>query len=204
MLVLMGARVRYRVVGRGVFHCERCGGDRPYQQRSGRRWFHVLGIPVARLGPTGEHLRCAICRTCYRVELLAVPTTEQMQEALLTATTAAVLAMLDAGDAGSASRRRGVEAIRLAGSPQFDDASLRAALAGEDLGLGPAVEAVAIQLETCAKEWFLARVVAVGLEQGSLGGTERDTAQQIAQHLGLTQSRARHVIARAEEAAQAG
>ncbi len=86
MLALVGSRVCYRTIGSGVFHCERCGGDRPYRHRSGRRWAHLLGIPLALLGGTGEHLRCTVCRTCYRVELLAVPTIEQMLVALLVGT----------------------------------------------------------------------------------------------------------------------
>src|ERR1022692_2916169 len=116
MLALVGSRVWYRTIGHGIFHCERCGGDRPYRHRSGRRWVHLLGVPVAALGDTGEHLRCTCCHTCYRVELLAVPTVEQMLVALLAGTKAAVLAMLGAGGAGSAiARRRGVQMIRDAG-----------------------------------------------------------------------------------------
>ena len=130
MLALVGSRVCYRTIGRGVFHCERCGGDRPYRHRSGRRWAHVLGIPVASLGDTGEHLRCAICHTCYRVELLAVPTTEQMLVALLAGTKAAVLAMLKAGGENSqAARRRGIQMIRAAGAPDYHDGWLTTALA---------------------------------------------------------------------------
>src|SRR5260221_10349332 len=106
MLALVGSRVCYRTIGSGVFHCERCGGDRPYRHRSGRRWAHLLGIPLALLGGTGEHLRCTVCRTCYRVELLAVPTIEQMLVALLVGTKAAVLEMLRAGGACSPAARR--------------------------------------------------------------------------------------------------
>jgi hypothetical protein len=242
MLALVGSRVWYRTIGTGVFHCERCGGDRPYRHRSGRRCAHLVGIPVAALGNTGEHLRCTECHTCYRVELLAVPTTEQMLLALQTATEAAVLAILSAGGAGSrAARRRGILMIRAAGAPEFNDASLTAALAERGLadhrlaedglvdhglaetglaedgpsarppetsnpavGLRPAIEAFAIQLEMPAREWFLAKIVEVGLADGSLSRAERAVAEAVARYLGMTTSQGEDVISLAEEAAQAG
>jgi hypothetical protein len=217
MLVGLGSRVYYRTAASGIFHCERCGGDRPYRHRSGRRWARFLGLPVVPLDRTGEHLRCAICRTCYRVELLAVPTIEQMQVALLSATTAATLAMLGAGGSASqVARRRAIELIMSAGSPTYGEPELEVALevtvqppdarvsCGPVPGLRRAVEELSIQLETCSKEWFLARVVQVGLADGALNGAERQVAGTVARHLGLSQARANDVIQMAEEAAQAG
>jgi tellurite resistance protein len=172
---------------------------------------------VASLGDTGEHLCCTSCRTCYRVELLAVPTMEQMLVALFAGTNAAVLAMLGAGGSGSqAARRRGIQMIRDAGAPEYDDGQLAAALAdpeaasrrpdAEDqaLGLRPAIEALSVQLEIPAREWFLAKVVEVGLADGSLSTAERDIAGSVARYLGMSLARGRDVISLAEEAAQAG
>jgi hypothetical protein len=229
MLALVGSRVCYRTIGSGVFHCERCGGDRPYRHRSGRRWAHLFGIPLALLGGTGEHLRCAVCHTCYRVELLAVPTMEQMLAALLVGTKAAVLAMLRAGGAGSpAARRRAVQMIRAAGASDYHDGRLLAALAdhgasgapgvpgmpgpgrtvtGDDglvVGLRPAVEAFAIQLEPHAREWFLAKIVEIGLADGPLSADERAVAGTVARYLGMTAAHGRDVIMLTEDAAQAG
>lgn len=226
MLALVGSRLCYRTIGSGVFHCERCGGDRPYQQRSGRRLAHLLGGPLATLGGTGEHLRCAVCRTCYRVELLAVPTIEQMLVTLLVGTKSAALAMLRAGGAGSpAARRRAVQMIRAAGAPDYHDGRLLAALAdtegtgapsipapgeavagndGPAVGLRPAVEAFAIQLQGHAREWFLAKIVEVGLADGPLSTEERAVAGTVARYLGMTPAHGRDVIMLAEEAAQAG
>jgi hypothetical protein len=193
---------RYRTLGRGVFHCERCGGDRPYRHLRAR---------IRRTGRPGvsEHLRCAICGTCYRVELLAVPTTDQMLDALLAGTTAAVLAMLAAGDqASDAASQRAVETIRNAGAPDYDLARLALALSeaahGQVAGLRAAAETFAVQLEVPAREWFLAGVVQVGLADGSLSDGQRAVAGLIARYLGLTQAMARAVIAAMEEAAQAG
>lgn len=217
MLLVGGSRVCYRTVACGVFHCQRCGGDRPYRHRSGRRWAHLLGIPIVCLGGTGEHLRCNACGTCYRVELLAVPTTAQMQVALLAGTTTAVLAMLWAGAAARpAARLRAIEMIRSAGSPEYDEARLTSALAGGGpapgmpgwhgpaLGLRPAIEALAVQLDDHAREWFLAKVVHVGLAGGSLSAAEREVAGTVARYLGMTPAQARAVISLTEEAAAAG
>ena len=218
MLVSFGSRVYYRTIASGIFHCERCGGDRPYRHRLGRRWAQLLGLPVIPLDRTGEHLRCASCRTCYRVELLAVPTIEHMQVALLSATTAAALAMLGAGGSASqAARRRAIELIMSAGSPAYGEPELDVALevtsspAGARVSCGPvpglpaAVERLAIQLETAhAKEWFLARVVQIGLTDSALSDAEREVVGTVARHLGLSQAAANDVIQMAEEAAQAG
>jgi hypothetical protein len=212
MLVKLRSQVHYRTIASGVFHCERCGGDRPYRHRSGRRWAQLVGIPLIPLDSTGEHLRCTICRTCYRVELLAVPTVEQMQSALRHATTSAVLTMLGAGGSASrAARRRGVELIVGAGTAEYTEPDLVLALDGAATadcgpvhGLSAALETLAIQLEPSAKEWFLAKVVQVGLADGLLSGAEREIALTVARHLGLSQARADDVIALAEEAAQAG
>jgi tellurite resistance protein len=217
MLVDVGSRVYYRTVAGGVFHCERCGGDRPYRHRSGRRWVSFLGIPIFPLGQAGEHLRCAICRTCYRIELLAVPTVEQMGAALLTATTATALAMLNAGGSASqAARRRAIELITHAGSPEYGEQDLEIGLVsceptretplrcGPVPGLRSAVEMLAIQLDLRAREWFLAGIVGVGLADGSLKPAERDVVCVVARYLGMSQARADDVIQLAEEAAQAG
>ncbi|MGN6792516.1 MAG: hypothetical protein ACTHJW_09020 [Streptosporangiaceae bacterium] len=218
MLALVGSRVCYRTIGHGVFHCERCGGDRPYRHRSGRRWAHLLGIPIARIGDTGEHLSCTVCRTCYRTELLAVPTMEQMLVALLAGTKAAVVAMLLAGGADSSlARQRGIALIKSAGAPDYHDGQMLAALAegtpgqaqpGSDdepvPGLRPAVEAVAIQLEPQAREWFLAKMVEVGLADGPLSDAERAVAGTTARYLGMSAAHGRDVISLTEEAAQAG
>lgn len=210
-MLVVGSKTRYRTIGRGVFHCERCGGDRGYQHRSGTRWLVVLGVPVRRSnGAASEHLRCVECGTCYRVELLAVPTVEQMRAALLEATTAAVLAMLQAGGWESpAARRRGIEMIKDAGSAEYSEASLlvavpamRAELAEHPAGqeresaprLRSALEMFGLQLEARAKEWFLAAVVQVGLADGALSADERQVARTIARYLGMSQARAQDVI----------
>ena len=158
-----------------------------------------------------------MCGTCYRTELLAVPTIEQMLISLLAGTKAAVVAMLRAGGAGSpAARQRGVDLIKAAGAADYHDGRMLTALAGATAdevlpgcddetvpGLRPAVEAVAIQLDGHAKEWFLAKMVEVGLADGPLTDAERAVAGTTARYLGMTAAHGRDVISLAEEAAQA-
>lgn len=225
-MLVAGTTVIYKVVGKQIVHCERCGGDRPFKRRSGRGWVRVLGVPVYPLASTGEHLRCTICRTCYRVELLRVPTVGQMQAALLDGTKAAVLAMLRAGDLASrVARKRAVEVVSAAGAADYGEEGLTADLAGpgrvagagagaEDgsgasrlavvPGLRQAIANLAVQLEPHAREWFLSNVVQVGLADGSLSGHERDVVGAVAKYLGMSQARADNVILLAEQAAQAG
>lgn len=218
MLALVGSGICYQTIGHGVFHCERCGGDRPYRHRLSRRWASRLGMSVAALSGRGEHLRCTICHTWYRVELLAVPTVEQMRVALLTGTKAAVFAMLGAGGADSpAARRRAIQVIKAAGEPNYHDGRLLEELAdpgspgpespvtradGTVTGLRPALEAFAVQLEGRARGWFLAKVVEVGLADGSLSAAEREVAGTVARYLGMTAAQGRHVVSRTEEAAE--
>jgi len=183
-----------------------------------RRLARLLGLTVAAVAGTGEHLRCTKCRTWYRIELLAVPTVEQMRVALLAGTKAAVLAMLGAGGAESpAARRRAIDMIRAAGELDYHDGRLLEDLAGSSgsgpasaiqgvdgavLGLRPALEAFAVQLEVRARGWFLAKVVEVGLADGALSGAERAVAGTVASYLGMTPAQGRNVVS-LTEAAQA-
>jgi hypothetical protein len=127
---VIGIRFYFRTTGHGTVHCQRCGGDRPYQQCTGRRWIHVLQIPVIPLDRVGEHVQCRICRTRYRLEVLRMPTVAAMQTALPAGSLAAVTTMLRAGDPASApARSRAIEMMQRAGLVDYDDAALTADLA---------------------------------------------------------------------------
>ena len=209
-MTFFGCRVHYRPVGHGVFHCERCGGDRPFQQLAGRRWFHLLLIPIFVVASTGEHIRCVICDTRYRIEVLGLPTIAQMQAALPAGVRAAAVAMLRAsGGGGERARRRAIDAIRKAGLDDYRDPALDADLSASDesahLGrdLAHPLNSLAVQLAVPAREWFLAEVVRIGLADGPLSDDERNAAQDIAAQLGMTPAQARGVITMTEEGAAA-
>jgi hypothetical protein len=205
-MLIVSRRVRYRTVGRGIVLCERCGGDRPYRRRSGRRWLCLLGVPVVPAEPTGEHLRCAVCRTCYRVELLAVPTIARMRAALADGTRAAAVAVLQSGGPASPdARRRAVELITAAGLPGYGEQELADDLAGAAVPeLGQLLADLAVQLDPHAREWFLARLARLGLAAGPLTGGQIAVIGQIARNLGMSRGRVPDIIAQAERAARAG
>ena len=113
MLIVFGLRVFYHTIGQGVFHCRKCGGDRQYRHRAGRRFFTLFFIPVIPLNKVGEHVQCTTCKTRYVTDVLRLPTAAQMQAALPAGMRAAATAMLHAGDPGSpAARQAAVAAIQ--------------------------------------------------------------------------------------------
>jgi len=212
LLLIFGLRVFYRTVGQGVFHCQRCGGDREYRHRAGRRWFTLFFIPVIPLNHVGDHVQCTICGTRYRMDVLSLPTTAQMQEALPAGMRTAAIAMLRAGGGSSASaRRRAIDAIKGAGVADYDDAALDADLSAAATpgqsqpgqNLAESLNRLAIQLANPAREWFLAEVVRIGLADGMLSDDERHAAREVAAQLGMTPAQARGVISMTEEGASA-
>ena len=106
LIFIWGLRVIYRTLGNGVFFCRRCGGDRAYRHRSGRRYITVFFIPLIPLTRTGEHVQCRKCKTRYVTEVLKLPTTAALQLSLAAGMRALVVAMLRVGDAGSPLARR--------------------------------------------------------------------------------------------------
>ena len=210
MLIIFGFRVLYRTVGQGTFHCQRCGGDRKYARRAGRRWFTLFFIPAIPLNRAGEHVRCAVCGTRYRMEVLSLPTVAQMQAALPAGMRAAAIAMLRAGGGSSVpARRRAIDAIQRSGLADYDDAALDADLSAPALPGQPGRELagplnrLTVQLAVPAREWFLAEAVRIGLADGMLSDDERHVAREIAAQLGMTPAQARGVIAMTEEGASA-
>jgi hypothetical protein len=205
-MLIFGLRVWFRTIGQGTFYCQRCGGDRRYRQRAGRRWFHIFFIPVVPLGKASGHLQCMSCRGRYRTGVLAIPTAAQMEAALPAGTLAAATCMLLAGDTASgAARRRAVDVVRSAGLADYDESTLdedlvQAAVSGDIAG---PLNTLAVQLAVPAREWFLADVVRIGLADGQLTDDERLAARQVAANLGMTAAHAYGVITMTEEAATA-
>jgi hypothetical protein len=202
MLIIWGLRVIYRTLGRGVFFCRRCGGDREYRHRAGRRFVTVFFVPLIPLARTGEHVQCLTCKTRYVTEALRLPTTAEMQLALSGGTRALVAAMLRAGDPASPpARRRAIEAVQGTGEPGYDEDALHADLARPAAAGWPEIAALGDQSQVQAREWYLAEAVRIALADGTLTSAERTAAARIADCLGMTTAQAIGVIMLTEQGA---
>ena len=203
LLIIFGFRVFYRTIAQGTFHCRRCGGDRQYRHRVGRRWFTLFFIPVIPLNKAGgEHVQCTTCRARYVPDVLGLPTTAQMQAALPAGMCAAASAMLRSGDPSSpAARQRAIEAIVGAGMPGYTEAMLEEDLRQPFEAIRPALNQVGAQLTIQAREWYLADVIRIALAAGPLTDSERLAAQAIGTDLGMTQAQSLGVIAMTEQSA---
>jgi hypothetical protein len=202
VLIIFGLRVFYRTIAQGTFHCRRCGGDRQYRHRAGRRWFTLFFLPVIPLNSVGEHVQCTTCRTRYVTDVLSLPTTAQMQAALPAGMRAAVSAMLRSGDPSSpVSRQRAIEAVIASDVPNYDDTMLTADLMQPFDAIRPALNQVGAQLTVQAREWYLAEVIRIAMADGSLTETERQAALAIGADLGMTQAQVVGVVAMTEQSA---
>lgn len=202
MIIIWGLRVIYRVIAQGVFFCRKCGGDRGYRHRAGRRFVTLFFLPIIPLNKTGEHVQCTTCKTRYVTEVLRLPTAAQMQQALPEGMRALVAVMLRAGDPGSAAaRRRAVDAVTAAGAESYHDEALDADLAQPAAAGRPKIAALRDQLQVAAREWYLAELIRIGMADGPLSGAERAAAEYLATELGLTQAQAVGVITLTEQGA---
>ena len=200
LLLIWGLRVVYRTLGRGVFFCRRCGGDREYRHRAGRRYMTVFFVPLIPLTKTGEHVQCLTCRTRYVTEVLKLPTTVQMQVALVAGMRAMVAIILRAGDPASPlSRHRAIGAVTGTGDSGYDEYALEADLDESADIARPKIGALGAQLQIEAREWCLAEAIRIAMADGPLTGAERAAAEHLAALLGMTQAQAIGVIALTEQ-----
>ena len=199
-MLIWGLCVIYRTLGRGVFFCRRCGGDREYRHRAGRRFVTVFFVPLIPLMKTGEHVQCLSCKIRYVTEVLKLPTTVEMQLAHIAGMRALAAVILRAGDpANPLARRRALDAVTGAGDKGYDEDALRQDLAAPADAARRKVGALGAQLQTEAREWCLAEAIRIAMADGPLTGPERAAAEHLAGCLGMTQAQAVGVITLTEQ-----
>ncbi|HEX4832498.1 MAG TPA: zinc-ribbon domain-containing protein [Trebonia sp.] len=201
MIIIWGLRVVWSTIATGVFYCRKCGGDRNYRHRSGRRFFTLFWIPIIPMNKVGEHVMCETCKTRYVTEVLQQRTVAAMQAAVTNGTRAMVVVMLQSGDATSAAAR--AKAVQIAagqGAAGYNDAALAQDLATPGASWLPAIKAFGEQLQPDAKEWHLAEMVRLARIDGPLTETERASLAGIAADLGMTPAQALGVITLTEQA----
>jgi hypothetical protein len=204
MLIIFGLRVIYHTVAQGVFYCRKCGGDRNYRHRAGRRFVTVFFIPLVPLNKTGDHVQCTTCKTRYVADVLNAPTAAKMQAAIPAGVRAMVCLMITAGGADSpAARRRAIEMVTGAGEQAYDEDKLLADMAQPANALMVAIGQFGGQLRPEAKEWHLAEMIRIALADAprALTPGERATVEAIAGGLGMTKAQALGVIQLTEQAA---
>lgn len=202
MLIIFGLRVFFRTVGQGVFHCPRCGGDRQYRLRTGRRFFTVFFLPLIPLNKIGEHVQCMACHARFHADVLRLPTAAQMSAALPAGMRTAVVTMLQvSAPASQLARQHAIDAIRGAGGSGYGPGNLDADLAQPVRLDSGALAQVGAQLTPEAREWFFAQVVRIAVADGPLSAAERQAAQAIGHNLGMTPAQTLGVVTMTEQAA---
>jgi hypothetical protein len=205
VILIWGLRVFWSTIATGVFYCRKCGGDRNYRHRTGRRFFTLFFIPIIPLNKVGEHVMCETCKTRYVTEVLKAPTAAQMQLAVTDGVRAMVVVMLQSGDASSAAARaKALQVVNGAGVPGYDEITLIADLARPGQEWRPAIVAFGNQTKSEAKEWHLAELVRIAMADGPLTEVERTKAGGIAGDLGMTPAQAVGVIALTEQQPTSG
>ncbi len=145
-------------------------------------------------------MQCLTCKTRYVTEVLKLPTTVQMQVALVTGMRAMVAIILRAGDPASPlSRRRALDAVTGAGEGGYDEDALEEDLAEPADAARAKIGALGAQLQIEAREWCLAEAIRIAMADGPLTGAERAAAEHLAAALGMTQAQAIGVIALTEQ-----
>lgn len=200
MIIIWGLRVVWSTIATGVFHCRKCGGDRNYRHRSGRRFFTLFFIPIIPLNKVGEHVQCVTCKTRYVTEVLQAPTVASMQAAVTEGVRAMVSVMLASGDVNSGpARARAIQVVAGSGVQGYSVGALAADLNRPAADWRPAITAFGAQLQPVAKEWHLAEMIRIGLADGPLTDTERTTVVGIAGDLGMSRAQAIGVITLTEQ-----
>ena len=202
-LIIWGFKIRYKVLDTGTFLCPRCGADRPYQHRVGRKWFRLYYVPLFPVGdPVNEHVRCDACQGLFAMRALARPTSSQLSGQLLDGVRGLIVHVLRAGSMLSApARAAAVQQVQAAGLPGYTDETLAADLDAVPGDLSGLMGALGGQLADQGKENLLRAGAKTALADGPLTDLERRVITTTAAELGMTPAHAQGLLAVVEQGA---
>ena len=202
--LIWGTKVRFKTIANGTFFCPRCGGDRPYERRQAKRWFHLYYIPLFPTSTLRDQVRCGVCQTSYTVDALNRPTSGQLSSLLIDGTRGVIVHVLRTGSAESAdARAAAVAEIVRAGLPAYTDRDLTADLGVVPGDLSQLLATLGAQLADTGKETLLGSAAKVALADGPLSDLERRVLVSTGASLGMTATHTAGVIAVAEQSARA-
>jgi hypothetical protein len=196
--LIWGFKTRFKKISEGTFFCSRCGADRPYHQRIGRRWFTLYYIP---LFPTGaannEHVQCQVCKQAFTPAALARPTTVQLSAQLIDAARGAAVHILRAGSMQvPAVRECAITEIQRAGVPTYDDAALSADLDVVPGDLSAMYAELGQRLAVNGKEKLVQGAVRIAAADGAVTDLEMTVIKHLGASLGLTAMHVEGICAR--------
>ena len=200
--LIYGFKVRYKTLMTGTFFCPKCGGDRQYERRQARRWFHLYYIPMVPAKILGEQVKCTTCGTSFRDSVLSRPTSGQLSAVLVDAVRGLAVHVLRAGSIASpAAREVAVAEAQRAGLAAYSDADLSADLEVVPGDLSPLLAGLGPQLAEPGREGLVAAAAKIALADGPMNDVERQVVVFAGAALGMTAAHTAGVIAMAEQSA---
>jgi tellurite resistance protein len=201
--LIWGFRNRYKTVGEGTFFCPRCGADRPYLQRVGRRWFTLFFIPIAPVGGArNEHVQCGVCKQAFNPAVLQRPTSVQLSAQLIDAVRGSAVHILRAGSTEQpAARECAVTEVQRAGLAAYDDAALSADLDAVPGDLTGLLTELGQRLAATGKEKLVQSAVRIAAADGPVTDMELTVIKHLGATLGLTAMHVEGICARASQPA---
>lgn len=202
--LIWGIKVRYKLLDRGGFFCPRCGGDRQYQHRVGRKWFSLYYIPLFPVsGPLNEHVRCDVCKGAFTMEALSRPTSGALSGLLIDGVRGVLVHVLRTGSMQNpAARATAVAEVQRAGVATYSDADLESDLGVVPGDLSGLLYQLSGQLADQGKENLLRAAVRTALADGPLSDLETSVLNSTAATLGMSQAHAMGVIVSVQQDAQ--
>jgi hypothetical protein len=195
-MLILGIRIRWRVLDQGTFFCPSCGGDRKYAHKQAKRWFTLFFVPLVPLNAVGDTYECHSCHRTFNERVLHTPTTSDLASRLQWAMRLSVCSMvLDDDPHHQPSRQAAIAAVRSTGATHYSETHLDADLRAIDLTqLNAAAEHLADDFEPAGKEHYLLTSGRVAVASGCLSPTNHATLEQLGRSIGLTPAHVHGVL----------